>query len=86
MRNLPQLMRRPVTTERLDASIGSKMAYGAGAVVSGVGMLKIAGLELTEHQLMFGLLLVTGVALQLVVLGMALEVRGQLLATGDRSR
>jgi hypothetical protein len=60
--------------------------YLAGVLIFALGTLKVARLGLTEAQLILGLLLVISVTMQMLVMGMLLEVRGRLPATTERHR
>jgi len=77
----PELFRslgKPLTSESHDTSVGSLLLYVAGLLVFVLGTLKLAGLQLTEAQLVLGLLATVCAALQLIVLGLLLDIRGRL--------
>jgi len=79
-------LKRPRTSPARDAAWGSKFLYLAGVAVFALGTLKLARLGLTEAQLLLGLLLVIGVTLQMLVMGMLLEVRGRLHSATESRR
>jgi hypothetical protein len=74
---LAKLM-KPVTTEAQDATVGSVLLYVAGVTVFVLSTLKLTSLQLTEAQLILGLLGVVCAALQLIVMGLLVEIRNRL--------
>ena len=80
------MLRRPRSSESRDAALGSRFLYLAGVLVFALGTLKVAGLSLTEAQLILGLLLVISVTMQMLVMGLLLEVRGRLPSTSESRR
>ena len=78
MSKLARLLRRSLTSESNDASIGSKLLYVAGLVIFVISTLRMASLGLTEGQLLFGLLLVICVTMQMILGGLLLEMGGRL--------
>jgi len=77
MNAIARLARR-LTSDRFDASIGSKLLYGGALLIFVLGVLKLTRLGLTEVQLVFGLLLSICVTMQVIVAGMLLEMKGRL--------
>jgi len=71
---------RPLTSERFDASVASKLLYAAGLLVLVLSILKVTSLELSESQLFFGLLISSCVVVQIMMAGMLLEIYGRLPA------
>ena len=69
---------RQVSTDRQDSNIASKLCYIAGVFIFVVAVLRICVLQVTEFQLIFGLLLTVGVTIQFLIVGMLLELRGSL--------
>jgi uncharacterized membrane protein len=74
---------RPVTADATESTVGSKVFYAAGLIVFVLGVLKMAKLGLSEVQLVFGVLLVVGVAMQMMIAGVVLDIRGRLAARPD---
>jgi hypothetical protein len=71
-------MGKAVTTESGDATMGSVVLYGAGLLVFVLGVLALARLGLTEAQLILGVLACICASVQMIVLGMLVDVRGRL--------
>lgn len=76
------LLGNPLTSEARDTVVGSVFLYVAGVLVLVLSVLKLASLQLTEAQLMLGLLAALCAAMQLIVMGLLLEIRGRLRARG----
>jgi hypothetical protein len=79
-------MRQPRSSDSRDAALGSRVLYLAGVLIFALGTLKVASLGLTEAQLILGLLLVISVTMQMLVMGLLLEVRGRLPSTTESHR
>jgi len=71
---------RPLASDSRDASVGSILLYVAGVLLFILSTRKIASLQLTEAQLVLGLLVAICVTMQIVIMGMLLDVRARLQA------
>lgn len=77
---------RPLTSDAFDASVASKLLYAAALLVFVLSVLKVTSLELSEPQLLFGLLLSGCVMGQVMLAGLLLEVHGRLGARQGNDR
>ena len=71
-------LRRPLSSDARDASVCSKFMYAASVLVFALSTLKIASLQLTEGQLVLGLLVACCLTMQMIVMGLLIEVRSRL--------
>ena len=78
LHDIADVLRRPLSTDARDASVGSKFLYAAGLLVFVLSTLKIASLHVTEAQLVLGLLAAVCAGMQLIVMGLLLEIRSRL--------
>jgi len=77
-------MRRSITADSTDAVVGSRLLYAAGLLLFALGIFKTVSLRLSESLLVLGLLATACASLQLIVLGMLVELRGRIKGkTGD---
>ena len=81
MHKLIRRMTTPISSETSDAAMGSKLLYALSLAFLVLGGAVIVRADLTAPQLVLGLVLVLGVALQMVVAGLLVEVRGRLAAS-----
>lgn len=80
----PQMMRRSLTSDSTDARVGSRLLYLAGIVLFVLGIITIGTRPSGDSQIVLGLLATICTSLQLVVLGLLVDVRGRL-RSGDGS-
>lgn len=73
IRSLSRLVGKQVTSRNLDASLGARFLYAGSLAVLVLGGLTVSRLELTEPQVVFGVLLVLAVALLMVIAGLVVE-------------
>ena len=69
-----RLVTRKLTSTEFDARAGQIAAWTVSALVLVLGLLKLASLQLTETQLLFGVMLVLAVSLLGVNLGLMLPI------------
>jgi len=83
---LAELIRKPLTSEARDTAVTSVLLYVAGLVVLVLSTFKLASLQLTEAQLILGLLGAVCAAMQLIVMGLLVDIRGRLRGHGNAER
>ncbi|MBI2193301.1 MAG: hypothetical protein HYU36_15100 [Planctomycetes bacterium] len=83
---LTQIMGRRLTAESKDACVGSNLLYVAGMALFALGTFKVASLQVTESQLLLGLLATLCASMQMIVMGMLLSIRVRFQTTGENQR
>ena len=69
MTDILQLFKRNLTSPRLDATLAQIFCWTCSIIVMVAGVLKLSRLQLTEKELLFGILLVMAVTLLGIVAG-----------------
>jgi hypothetical protein len=78
LRQLANGLRKQVSTDARDASVCSKLLYASGLAIFVLSTLKIASLQVTEAQLVLGLLAAVCASMLTVMMGLLLEIRAGL--------
>lgn len=63
---------RPLTSVRFDIFAGRIACWATAILVMVLGLFKLTRLPLSETELFFGLLLVLGVTMQMILIGLVL--------------
>ena len=74
MGQIPRLAKASVTTDPLDGRLGQIVCFVAAVVLFALAVLKLSRLQLTEGQLVIGLLAAIACSLLLVVLGFLIPI------------
>ena len=74
MGQIPRLAKASVTTDTFDGRLGQMVCFVAAVVLFALAVLKLSRLQLTEGQLVIGLLAAIACSLLLVVLGFLIPI------------